>query len=256
MTQNPQKQLISQKLAYFWWACAFCCFALVGISHLFFQNYLFMRPCEQCVYIRYAFVTLGLGGVILGFGFQVQKKQNLASGVFFIVKALAKILGFLVAFYGSIRGIIYSAFLLKVHRALNSSVFSDSSEFVESSEEIEEVIFGLQGCSMKPRFDFGLPLDEWLPSVFAPTGDCGQDFALPPSDMVLAPLREYFIEAYSQGWYLLPSVKFGTMAECCLLAFGIGLVLISVGFVCYVRSVVPFLCARFCSLAQKYAKIR
>lgn len=246
MTQNPSKKSTSQKLAYFWWACAFCCFALVGISHLFFQNYLFMRPCEQCVYIRYAFVALGLGGVILGLGFQCKKKQNLASGVFFI----AKILGFLVTFYASIRGIMYSAFLLQVHHALNSS------DFAESSEMIEEAIFGLQGCSMKPRFDFGLPLDEWLPSVFAPTGDCGQDFALPPSDMVLAPLREYFVEAYSQGWYLLPSVKFGTMAECCLLAFGIGLVLISVGFVCYVCSVVPFLRARFCALAQKYAKIR
>lgn len=253
MTQNPKNttKATSQNLAYFWWACAFCCFALVGISHLFFQNYLFMRPCEQCVYIRYAFVALGLGGAILGFGF-----QNPTSSAFSLVKILAKILGFLIAFYGSIRGIIYSAFLLKVHRALNSSAFSDSSEFVESSEEIEEVIFGLQGCSMKPRFDFGLRLDEWLPSVFAPTGDCGQDFALPPSDIALSPLRAYFIEAYSQGWYLLPSAKFGTMAECCLLAFGIGLVLLSVGFVCYARSVVPFLRARFCALAQKYAKIR
>ena len=207
-----------------------------------------MRPCEQCVYIRYAFVALGLGGAILGFGFQ---RQNLTSDAF----SLVKILGFLIAFYGSIRGIIYSAFLLKVHRALNSSAFSESSDFAES-EDIEDVIFGLQGCSMKPRFDFGLRLDEWLPSVFAPTGDCGQDFALPPSDIALSPLRAYFIEAYSQGWYLLPSVKFGTMAECCLLAFGIGFILLSVGFACYARSVVPFLRTRFCALAQKYAKIR
>ncbi|MDO2407117.1 disulfide bond formation protein B [Campylobacter sp. 47389-21] len=28
---------------------------LVVTSHSFFQNYLYMRPCEQCVYIRFAF---------------------------------------------------------------------------------------------------------------------------------------------------------------------------------------------------------
>ena len=28
---------------------------LVVTSHSFFQNYLYMRPCEQCVYIRFVF---------------------------------------------------------------------------------------------------------------------------------------------------------------------------------------------------------
>ena len=196
--------------AFFWLAFGFCSFALVVISHLFFQGYLFMQPCEQCVYIRYAFIIMGLGGIFLGFGYLLQDER---------FSALCKVLGFVVGLYGSIKGIVLSFLLLKVHRALNATEADFSMN-----------IFGLQGCSMEARFDFGLPLSEWFPSVFMPTGDCGQDFALPPSDIVLSPLRAYFVDLYSQGWYLLPSAKFGSMAECCLAVFGVGIIAFGVLF--------------------------
>ncbi|MGX2971774.1 disulfide bond formation protein B [Helicobacter sp. T3_23-1059] len=228
--------------AYFWFFCAFCSFFLVGISHLFFQGYLFMQPCEQCVYIRYAFIVMGFGGIFLGVSDclalrkssnNMQKshtfnKNNIAHKLSF----LSKILGFVLGFYGSVRGIFFAWVLLKIHRALNDFDM-DSSEVDFSQENLFDLpnFFGLQGCSMQPSFDFGLPLDRWLPSVFAPTGDCGQDFALPPSDIALSYLQAYFVELYSQGWYLLPSAKFGSMAECCLLAFGVGFLIFCVAFV-------------------------
>lgn len=278
-----------------WFFCAFFSFFLVGISHLFFQGYLFMQPCEQCVYIRYAFVVMGFGGIFLGISDFLStrktsknmrqsnafKKHNITHKLIL----LSKILGFVLGFYGSVRGIFFAWVLLKIHRALND--FDDfdmeSSEADFSKKNLSEVdskktnlsqtdfnkadfsgvesfgdssdlqnpldndlkneffempnffdlsnFFGLQGCSMQPSFDFGLPLDRWLPSVFAPTGDCGQDFALPPSDIALSPLQAYFVELYSQGWYLLPSLKFGSMAECCLLAFGVGFLIFCVAFV-------------------------
>lgn len=257
--------------AYFWFFCAFCSFFLVGISHLFFQGYLFMQPCEQCVYIRFAFIVMGFGGIFLGISdcLAVQKsrhnmqkshtfnKNNIAHKL----SLISKMLGFVLGFYGSVRGIFFAWVLLKIHRALNdfdmdssesdssqtnlsqtnlnkAESFADSSDFknpLENNLEANDFdlpnFFGLQGCSMQPSFDFDLPLDKWLPSVFAPTGDCGQDFALPPSDIALSHLQAYFVELYSQGWYLLPSVKFGSMAECCLLAFGLGFLIFCVAFV-------------------------
>lgn len=34
------------------------------LAHSFFQIYLYMAPCEQCVYIRYAMFVMVIGGVI------------------------------------------------------------------------------------------------------------------------------------------------------------------------------------------------
>ena len=37
---------------------------LVILAHSLFQNYVYMPPCEQCVYIRFAFLCMALGGLI------------------------------------------------------------------------------------------------------------------------------------------------------------------------------------------------
>ena len=47
-----------------WAILVFVSVALVVIAHSLFQNYAYMPPCEQCVYIRFAFLCMALGGVI------------------------------------------------------------------------------------------------------------------------------------------------------------------------------------------------
>lgn len=37
---------------------------LTCIAHFLFQEYLFMKPCEQCVYIRFDMLVMAIGGMI------------------------------------------------------------------------------------------------------------------------------------------------------------------------------------------------
>ena len=131
-----------QDKRFLWALMVFVCVALVFVAHFVFQEYAFMRPCEQCVYIRYAFLVMALGGIIA-----LIKPQN----------TILKLIAYALAFFGAVRGVMFSVKLNGIHHAAHS----------------EDAIFGVQGCSTVPSFDFGLPLDKWFPSLFAPTGDCG-----------------------------------------------------------------------------------
>ena len=64
---------------------------LVILAHSLFQNYVYMPPCEQCVYIRFAFLCMALGGLVA-----IINPKNL----------LLAALGYLLAFWGAIQGII------------------------------------------------------------------------------------------------------------------------------------------------------
>lgn len=66
---------------------------LVVTSHSFFQNYLYMRPCEQCVYIRFAFLCMTLGGTLAGIS-----PKNI----------ILKLIAYALSFWGAILGIMYS----------------------------------------------------------------------------------------------------------------------------------------------------
>lgn len=192
-----------QDKRFLWALMVFVCVALVFVAHFVFQEYAFMRPCEQCVYIRYAFLVMALGGIIA-----LIKPQN----------TILKLIAYALAFFGAVRGVMFSVKLNGIHHAAHS----------------EDAIFGVQGCSTVPSFDFGLPLDKWFPSLFAPTGDCGFDYSTPPSDLVLEGFQKWLVELYADGWYLVPSAQFGNMAECCLLAFAMCLVALSVMFLSWI----------------------
>lgn len=184
-----------QDMRFLWLLMAFLSALLVAVAHFLFQEYGFMKPCEQCVYIRYAFVIIALGGIICAI-----KPSNLT----------LKTIGYILAFYGAIRGVMFSLTLDKIHKAINGDEF-----------------FGVQGCSLIPHFDFNLPLHIWLPALFSPSGDCGIDAPIVPSDVILQGFQKAFVEFYSDGWYLIPSLQFGSMAQCCLFAFIICLVFLS-----------------------------
>ena len=198
-----------QDKRFLWALMVFVCLALVFVAHFIFQEYAFMRPCEQCVYIRYAFLVMALGGIIA-----LLNPRN----------AVLKTIAYVLAFFGAIRGVMFSVKLNGIHHAAHS----------------EYAMFGVQGCSTVPNFDFGLPLDKWFPSLFAPTGDCGFDYSTAPSDLVLEGFQKWLVELYADGWYLVPSAQFGNMAECCLLAFLMCLVALS-------AMLISWLVSKFCT---------
>ena len=172
-----------------WIYLIFVCALLIIIAHYFFQEYLFMAPCEQCVYIRLAFFVILLGAIL----------GTICGG-----NLLLKFCAYGVCFVGALYGIARSIYLYKVHSAI-----------------LDKLPFGVHGCSFKPNFPLNLPLDEWFPSLFKPTGDCGLDAPIVPLGTSLDPIQSFFVDLYSNGWYLIPSAKFGTMAECMILAFGV-----------------------------------
>lgn len=172
---------------------------LVIVAHSFFQNYLYMAPCEQCVYIRFSMLIMALGGIIA-----LINPKNL----------ILKIIAYILAFYGGIIGVMYSIKLDGIHKAVHG-----------------DDPFGVQGCSTDPSFPFGLPLHKWAPDWFQPTGDCGYDNPLVPDDAKLDAIQTFFTNFYAEGWYLIPSSHFGNMAQCTLLAYCVALILLVIMFV-------------------------
>ena len=187
-----------------WGIIAFAMVAMVLLAHYVFQDWMHMLPCEQCVYIRYGNLVMALGCVIA----MIDPKA-----------VWAKLVGFVITIYGLVYTIICSVKLIGIHDAVHS--------------DDPEAMFGMQGCSTEPHFPFGLPLEKWAPDWFLPTGDCGYDNSDVPLGTVLSPLQESIIQMYSDagGWYLIPSMKFMSMAQCCLLGFAVALLIYVILFV-------------------------
>ena len=166
--------------------------SLVLVAHYVFQVWLHMKPCEQCVYIRFALLVIALGALIACIA-----PRNL----------WVKLAAAAVSLCGCVYGAMCSLRLNRIHQAVRSDSLDD--------------LFGIQGCSTEPHYPFGLPLEKWAPDWFMPTGDCGYDLAVVPDGMKLSAMQEWLIGLYnsSDGWYLVPSLKFMNMAQCCLLAF-------------------------------------
>ena len=92
--------------------------------------------------------------------------------------------------------------------------------------------FGVQGCLIQPRYPFNLPLHKWAFDWFLPTGDCGYDNPVVPDGAALDALQRYFIDIYSDGWYLMPSIKFMNMPQCTLLGFGVCFIVLAIMLAC------------------------
>lgn len=178
---------------------------MVLLAHSFFQNYIYMLPCEQCVYIRFSMLVMALGGLIAAIN-----PKNIIN----------KIIGYVLGFYGAIIGIGYSVKLHKIHVAVHS--------------DDPFAMMGMQGCSTDPHFPFGLPLAKWAPDWFQPTGDCGYDAPVIPDGVTLNSFQEFFINLYSDGWYLIPSMKFADMAQCTLLAYIVAFALLAIMLICWI----------------------
>lgn len=187
-----------QDARFLWLLMAGTALGLVLVAHNLFQHYVHMLPCEQCVYIRFAFFCMFFGGFIAS----INPKQ-----------IILKILGYILGFWGIILGIGFSWKLNIIHHAAHG-----------------DDPFGVQGCSTSPNFPLGLPLDKWFPDWFLPTGDCGFDNPIVPEGVELSGLQQWFVEFYQDGWYLIPSMHFINMAQACLFAFILCFILL--GFMC------------------------
>ena len=184
-----------------WALIIFLSCALVVLAHNVFQVWLYMKPCEQCVYIRFGFLVISLGGLIT-----IINPKNL----------WLKVVGAVVGIYGCIYGLMCSLKLSSIHHAIHGDDM--------------DAVFGMQGCSLEPHYPFGLPLEKWAPDWFLPTGDCGYDTAVVPDGTVLSDAQRFLIDMYNSAdsWYLVPAWKFMSMAQCCLLAFSVALLMIVV----------------------------
>lgn len=160
---------------------------LILVAHTLFQHYVYMKPCEQCVYIRFAFLCMAIGGLVAAIN---------------PTNVVLKIIGYLFGFWGIIQGMMYSVKLNAIHHAAHS-----------------DNPFGVQGCSAEPSFPLGLPLDKWAPDWFKPTGDCGFDAPIVPDGVELSSLQQWLVDFYAEGWYLIPSQHFVNMAQACLFAY-------------------------------------
>jgi len=189
-----------------WIVIAFLAFLSLLIAHGVFQKWLFMAPCEQCVLIRFAFLLTGLGAMLVAIA-----PTHLA----------CHLPGLALSFYGLADALTRSLELSRVHTAMHS--------------DSVDAIFGLQGCSGQVHYPFGLPLDRWFADWFAATGECGLDAPIIPAGVKLEGLQAALVNLYTaaDGWYLIPSIKWLNMADCCaifacllatfLTALGLGL---------------------------------
>lgn len=206
--RSPVDTLVSwQEKRFLWIIMAIAMGGLVIVAHSFFQVYLYMKPCEQCVYIRFAMLVMATGGIIAAINPKV---------------IVLKVIGIIFSFYGAITGLLYSIKLNGIHHAAHSDDL--------------DALFGVQGCSAEPTFPFGLPLDKWMPDMFKPTGDCGYDAPYVPDGVSLSGIQEWFVQLYqsSDGWYLIPPLKFMNMAQACGLAFGLCLVILVIMLLAWV----------------------
>lgn len=81
-----------QEQRFLWLLMAIAMGGLIILAHSFFQIYLYMAPCEQCVYIRYAMFVMVIGGVIAAIN-----PKNI----------VLKLIGCIAAFYGSIMALSF-----------------------------------------------------------------------------------------------------------------------------------------------------
>lgn len=105
---------------------------------LYFQYVLQMDPCEQCVYQRLAVMLLGIAALVM----LIAPRNKAVRGVGYFIWIVAAVYG------------MNSALTLMGY-------YNPTNLFMT--------------CKALPTFPFDLPLYDWLPQLFLPSGFCGED---------------------------------------------------------------------------------
>lgn len=159
-----------QNQRYLWLIGACSALILELIAIFFFQGYLGLPPCEKCVYIRLSIFVIFLGMVI---AFVYPRSRIL------------KIIAYILITWAIIQGLLWSIELHTITKEVENS--------------------GISPCTFTlVHFPFGLPLDDWFPSIFMPTGLCGEEtWRLFSLNMAQYMIVIYFIYFILLGLFLL-----------------------------------------------------
>ena len=120
-----------------WLLLAFTALAF-ELSALFFQYGLGLEPCIMCVYQRVAIWAIFLAGIITALAPKV---------------ILFRVIGYGLWGVGAIWGLLIAIEHVEMQQASSSLFFT---------------------CEFIPNFPTWAPLHEWIPALFAATGDCGE----------------------------------------------------------------------------------
>ncbi|WP_448567370.1 disulfide bond formation protein DsbB [Thalassotalea ganghwensis] len=108
------------------------------LTALYFQYVLDLAPCIMCIYQRVAIWAIFFAGVVGSLGHQY---------------VIARLVAFALWGTGAIWGLIIALDHVEMQSAAFSFLFS---------------------CDIVPNFPSWAPLHEWIPPLFAATGDCGE----------------------------------------------------------------------------------
>lgn len=118
------------------WATLFISAFLLASAALYFQHANGLKPCIMCIYQRTA-----VFGVLFAALLPLLKNNLITRAIGFITWGLSAIWGLLIA-------------IEHVDLQNNSNPF-------------------FTACEIVPNFPSFMPLHNWLPNIFAATGDCG-----------------------------------------------------------------------------------
>ncbi|MGO0308248.1 disulfide bond formation protein B [Endozoicomonas acroporae] len=121
------------------WLIMFATALFLELCALGFQYILHMDPCERCVYQRLAVLVLMFAPLVI---------------IISPTQLFFRITGYTLWIAGALYGLKEAI-----------AQMADYAEFNPFSSS----------CSFRPTFPFDLPLYEWWPSLFMPTGLCGAD---------------------------------------------------------------------------------
>ena len=126
------------------WALLFLGFIFYESCGLYFQYYLKLNPCIECVYERACFMFFGVAALI-----------GVTAPRFMIVRLAAGVAWLIPSVWGLIISLEHRVYEIDYQKSLNDPFASTTT------------------CGFQANFPSYMKLDEWLPSVFAPTGVCG-----------------------------------------------------------------------------------
>ncbi|USE38462.1 disulfide bond formation protein B [Endozoicomonas sp. SCSIO W0465] len=121
------------------WLIMFATALFLELCALGFQYLLHMDPCERCVYQRLAVLALMLAPLVI---------------IIAPTRLVFRISGYSLWMVGALYGL---------------------KEAIAQTADYAEFNPFTSSCSFRPVFPFDLPLYEWWPSMFMPTGICGAD---------------------------------------------------------------------------------
>lgn len=169
-----------------WMALATLTLVALLIGHYFFEKWLFLPPCVQCVYIRFGLLLMTLVAMVGAIAPQKRWARVLAQCVY------------LVPLVYTIRAalVLVRIDLVKHFPSLTG-------------------IFGVPPCTLETHFPLDLPLASLSHHWFAAEAICGSEVSQVPVCAKLSVLQSVLIDQITRdgSWYLIPYFKLISLGD-------------------------------------------